>query len=76
MTFTANGKRQTADSRLRFLRINTKYTRILQNNSGVHDQRETTCFQLEKANSKWQTRRKHGHAVTSALCRKSDAKSL
>ena len=74
MTFTANGKRQTSDSRLRFLKINNRYTKIEKNNSGVYDLRETTHFHLETASSKRQTRRKHGHVVTSAVCRKRHVK--
>ena len=37
ITFTAKGKRQTSDSRLRFLKINYKCTRIEKSNSGVYD---------------------------------------
>ena len=50
MTFTANSKRQTSDSRLRFLKVNNKYTKIEKNNSGVYDSQETSYFHLEAAN--------------------------
>ena len=35
------GKRQTSDFRLRFLKINDRYTKIVQNNSHVYGQHGT-----------------------------------
>ena len=51
------------------------YIKIEKNNSGVHNLREATFFHLETANGNRQTRRKHGHVVTSVVYRKRDAKS-
>ena len=70
------GKRQTSDSRSRFLKVNDKYTRIIQNHSRAYCKHETTYHHWGTVNGKRQTRRKHGHVVTSAVCRKRDAKSL
>ena len=63
------GKRQTSDSRLRFLKINNTYTKMVQNNCHVYGQHKTTYHLLETANGKRQTRKNHGHVVTSAVCR-------
>ena len=35
-------KRETSDSRSRFLKVNDKYTRIVQNNSRAYGKHETT----------------------------------
>ena len=60
--------RQTLESRLRFLKINHKQTRIVGNNSCVYGKHEPTYLHLVTANGKQQMRRNHGHVVTSAVC--------
>ena len=50
--------------------------RTVQNNSRAYGKHETTYHRQETVNGKRQTKRKHGHVVTSAVCRKRDAKSL
>ena len=67
------GKRQTSDSRLRFLKISNKYARMWQNNSYVYGEHKTAYDLLEVVNGKRQTRRNHDHVVTSAVCRKRES---
>ena len=62
------GKRQTSESRLRFLKIN-KPRRIVQNNFCVYGKHESTYLHLVTANGKRQMMRNHGHVVPSAVCR-------
>ena len=42
---------------------------MVQNNSYVYGQHKTTYHLLETGNGKRQTRKNHGHVVTSAVCR-------
>ena len=63
------GKRQTSESRLRFLKINNKHKRIVQNNSCVYGKHESTYLHLVMANGKRQMGRNHGNVVSSAVCR-------
>ena len=65
--------RQTSESRLRFLKINNKHTRILQNNSCFYGKHESTSLHLVTANGKRQIGRNHGHVVTSAVSRKRES---
>ena len=53
------GKRQMSDSRLRFVKINNKYTRMMQNNSHVYGQHKTTYDFLETANEEKSWSRGH-----------------
>ena len=63
------GERQTSDFRSRFLNVNDRYTRIVQNNSHTYGKHKNTYHHWETVNGKRQTRRKRGHVVTSAVCR-------
>ena len=67
IAFTANGKRQTWDSRLSSLEKTSTWMRIVQNNYGRWCQRKTTQFRLENGNSEPQMWDKHGHVVISAV---------
>ena len=63
------GRRQTSESRLDFLKINNKHTRIVQNVSYVYGEHESANLHLVTANGKRKIRRNHGHVVTFAVCR-------
>ena len=56
-----------SEYRLRFLKINNKHTRKLQNNSCVYGKHKSTYFHLVMANGKRQIRE---IVVTFAVCRK------
>ena len=51
------GKQQTSDTRLCLFKINSKHTRIVQNNSCVYGKHESTYLHLVTANGKRQMRR-------------------
>ena len=67
ITTRVYGKRQTPDSRLRFLKINNKYTRILQNNSRIQmADTKLLTFTRQRANEA-PTRLPHGNHVNQLI---------
>ena len=73
------GKRQTSDSRLRFLNIYNRFTRMVQNNSvyGKHETTYLACFRNGKrSTANEETRRNDDHVITSAVCRLPETRVL